>query len=859
MQNKQLDMLWEVKEILSYSSIFSSKPYLDWDSLIYWVYRYLKYFDYIANILWEYLWISESVLDNYFWTLDNISDLVKSEKVKQFQEQIYSFLQQVNEKNKIDIHHLLLAGFIYSNDFVKYIDWVWLKPSEIVHRLKILEKKLEGREINLLKFLELIYITMKVLSLKNRDMFEFISGVSVDGLENDEIISRYSDNAIQDDDDIQSDIDVQEKDVNKGDKKLAIEYFWTDLTQEAKEWLLDPVIGRDKEIRQVIYTLFRKTKNNPLLIWEAGVWKTAIVEWLAQLIADWKVPDKLKNKRIFMLDMWSLVAGTKYRGEFESRLKTILQEAADPSNNIILFIDEIHTILGAGNAEWSLDAANMLKPLLSRWKIQLIWATTYDEYQKYIEKDPALKRRFQEIMVEEPTPQEAIEILKWLREKFQQYHGVNISDEAIETAVKLSVRYLMNKHLPDKAIDLIDEAAARKSTLMSKLKDDQEYKKLESKLQQVQKKIEEAIVSQDYFRAAELKKEEDKLKAKLKNYRSSNILPPQLRPTVTSEDIWNVLAEKLGIPEDKINQSEIEKLAVLEKVLKEKLLGQDEVVEKVVKAIQRNRLSVVKRSKPIASFLFLWPSWVWKTYLAKLLAKEFFWDEKALIRVDMSELMERHSVSKLIWSAPWYVWYEEWWMLTEAIRRRPYSVVLFDEIEKASPDVLNILLQILDEWYVKDNKGRIIDFKNTIIILTSNIWSEEFSKEIPKIWFITAEEKKQEDEKFEQIKERVLEKLKEMILPELLNRLDYIVVFKPLNKQILKKILKLKLKEFLDQWKEKQKEGVRLPRFSEKKLTQIVDEIYKPEFGARPIDRYIHEHIETSLIKQLLKTHLKKH
>ncbi len=643
----------------------------------------------------------------------------------------------------------------------------------------------------------------------------------------------------------------------KEEKKLTIEYFGTDLTKEAELWLLDPVIWRDKEIDQVIYTLFRKTKNNPLLIWEAGVWKTAIVEWLAQRIVKWEVPDRLKNKRIFMLDMWSLVAWTKYRWEFEARLKSILEEASDPTNNIILFIDELHTILWAWSAEWSLDAANMLKPLLARWKIQLIWATTFDEYQKYIEKDPALKRRFQEIIIEEPSREWAIEILKGLRHKFEEFHWVNISDEAIEAAVDLSVRYLMNKHLPDKAIDLLDEACARKSTLTQKLKENDDYKKLEKKLEEIEKQIEEAIKNQDYFKAADLKLEADEIKQKMKMVRNTLSLPKELRPTITAEDIWKVLSDKLWIPEHKVNESEIEKIINLEKVLKEKLLWQDEVIEKVVDTIKRSRLSVIKRNKPIASFLFLWPSWVWKTYLAKLIAKEFFGDEKALIRVDMSELMERHSVSKLIGSAPGYVWYEQWWVLTEAVRRRPYSVVLFDEIEKASPDVLNILLQILDEWYVKDNKGRIIDFKNTIVILTSNIWSEEFAQEIPKIWFTSSfDEEKQEEEKFEEIKERVLEKLREFLSPELLNRIDYIIVFKPLSKKILEKIFKQKLDEFLSYWKNK--EWIKLPKFSKKRISQIIDDIYSPEYGARPIERYIHEEIEPQLINQVIELEKKK-
>ena len=643
-----------------------------------------------------------------------------------------------------------------------------------------------------------------------------------------------------------------EEDNMAPDNKLTVEYFWYDLTKEAQQGKLDPVIGREKLIDQVIYTLLRKTKNNPLLIGEAGVGKTAIVEWLAQRIVEGKVPLRLRNKRIIWLDMGSLVAGTKYRGEFEERLKAILKEAADPQNNIILFIDEIHTIIGAWNAEWSADAANILKPFLARGKIQLIWATTFDEYQKYIEKDAALKRRFQEIYVDEPSEEDTIEILKGLRPKYEEYHGVNISDEAIEAAVRLSKRYLLNKYLPDKAIDLIDEASARRSTLSDILGKNEEYQKLEEQQKKIQQKIEKAIEEQDYFGAAELKEKEDEIKEKMRQLRTQNVLPPHLRETLKREDIGKVLAEKSWIPEDKITSSEIQKLRDLDKILKSKIFGQEEAVDAVVRAIRRNRLSVVKRNKPIASFLFLGPSGVGKTYLAKLLAKEFFGDERALIRVDMSEFMEKYSTSKLIGSAPGYVGYEEWGILTEAVRRRPYSVVLFDEIEKASKDVLNILLQILDEGYLKDSKWRMVDFKNTIVILTSNIGSEEFAKEVPKIGF-TAGDKK--DAGFEEIKERVLERLKKYLPPEFLNRLDGIIVFKPLSKEVLEQIMETKLTEFLKQWK---KEGIKLPRFTKKQISQIVEKISQPQYWARPLERYIYEEVEPKLIDQILQWAQKK-
>lgn len=636
------------------------------------------------------------------------------------------------------------------------------------------------------------------------------------------------------------------------EQTLTLESFGTDLTREAKNWELDPVIWRDQEIQQCIYTLLRKTKNNPLLIWEAGVGKTAIIEWLAKRIVDNDVPEKLQNKRVFMLDIWSIVAWTKYRWEFEARFKAVLEEAIDPTNNVILFIDEIHTIIWAWNTEWWADASNMLKPFLARWKLQLIWATTYDEYQKHIEKDAALKRRFQEVNVEEPKRDDAIGILTWIRERFEEYHWVNITNDALKWSVDLSSRYMLNKHLPDKAIDILDEACARQSTLTQKLKNNEEYQKVEKQLSEVQKNIESSISCQDYFKAAEYKDKEEKLKSKLKQLRSKSSLPKHLRINVDYENIWEVVSDKIWIPASKVNQSEINKLRKLDELLSWKVLGQEEAVEAVVKAIRRNRLSVIERNKPIASFLFLWPSWVGKTYIAKLLASEYFEDENSLIRVDMSEYMERHSSSKLIGSAPWYVGYEEWGVLTESVRRKPYSVVLFDEIEKASPEVLNVMLQILDEWRIKDNKWKIVDFKNTIIILTSNIWSQNFSKKVQTIWFSwTDDENQQEEKDFEIIKQKVNEELKGYLPSELINRLDWNIVFKPLSKDTLVEIFKMKYADFSSQWKKKKE--VKIPSYSKKKIQEIIEKVHEPEYGARPLERYIYDEIEPQIIDSLLE------
>ena len=636
----------------------------------------------------------------------------------------------------------------------------------------------------------------------------------------------------------------------KEEKKLTIEYFGTDLTKEAKDGYLDPIIGREKEIDQVIYTLLRKTKNNPLLIWEAGVGKTAIVEGLVQRIMMKKVPEKLINKKVFLLDMGTLVAGTKYRGEFESRMKSILEEATDPTNNIILFIDELHTIIGAGGQDQN-DAAQMLKPLLSRGKIKLIGATTFDEYQKYIEKDAALKRRFQEVVVNEPSVEVTKQIILGLKQIYEDFHGVLLSDEAIDSAINLSKRYILNKQLPDKALDIIDEACARKSTMQQKLDNDENYQAQEKKIEKIQKKIESAIENQDYFSAAELKNEEEELKKELQKIRSNKNIPINLRSTIESSDIGNVLADKTWIPTNIVNEDEVTKLKRLDAELKKEIVGQNDAVENVVKTLIRSRLSVIKKDKPIGSFLFLGPSGVGKTYLAKLIAKHYFGDEGAMIRFDMSEFMEKFSVSKLIWSPAGYVGYDEWGGLTEAVRRKPYSVILFDEIEKASADVLNIMLQILDEWQLKDSKGRWIDFKNTIIVMTSNIWTDEFSKKKTTIGFDTWKAADIEDKQFDDIKTRVLEDLKNYITPELSNRIDHKIVFRPLNKENLITLFNQKIKTFLAAWKTNEK--VKLPKFSKAEVEKIIDKIYDPQFGARPVERYINDEIEPQIINSLLK------
>lgn len=632
-------------------------------------------------------------------------------------------------------------------------------------------------------------------------------------------------------------------------KKLTIDYFGVDLTLQASKGELDPVIGREKEINQIIYTLLRKTKNSPMLIGEAWVGKTAIIEWFAQKIANNDIPDRLKGYRVINLDVTALVAWTKYRGEFEQRLKAVLDEATDPVNQIIVFIDEIHTIIWAGGHENN-DMSNSIKPILSRGKLKLIGATTFDEYQKHIEKDAALKRRFQEVYVDEPKPHDTITILQWLKEKFEQFHDVNISDKAIEHAVWLSIRYVLNKHLPDKAIDILDEAAARKSVLLSKLENNDEYLNIMDNLKLIEQKIQNSVSEQDYFKAAELKQEEFELKNRIKSLKTKSSMPAHLRPIVDEGDISVVLSDKVGIPTDIINESEIHKLLNLKGVFDTHIFGQNEAVEKVIKAIQKSRLSIIPKNKPIASFLFLGPSGVGKTYIAKLIAEHYFHDPKSLIRIDMSEYMEKYSVSKIIWSAPGYVWYDEGWSITEQVRRKPYSVLLFDEIEKADKSVLNILLQILDEGTLKDSKGRLIDFKNTIIVMTSNIGSEYFSHQGKQIGFNYKHDAQWDEFDHEHVQWLVLEKLNDYLSPELLNRIDHKIVFQPLDYVQLEKVFNKLYHQFAQQRQANPLAVV--PSFTNDQITEKVKELYNPQYWARPIEQYIYNELEDQVIASLL-------
>ena len=632
----------------------------------------------------------------------------------------------------------------------------------------------------------------------------------------------------------------------------TLNQFGEDLTKKAEEGKLDPVIGRKEEIERVIQILSRRTKNNPCLIGEPGVGKTAAVEGLAQKIATGDVPEILKDKRVVTMDISGMVAGSKYRGDFEERIKKALNEVKK-AGDIILFIDEIHTIVGAGAAEGAIDAANILKPLLARGEIQLIGATTLNEYRKYIEKDSALERRFSPVTVNEPSEKDTIKILQGIRDKYEAHHGVKITDEAIEAAVKMSTRYINDRYLPDKAIDLIDEAASR-----AKLKTYTEpdtLKQLEEELEQVEKDKEEAVRIQKFEKAASLRDKQKELKEKYekeqKKWKNKN---NKEVTNITEENIAEVIASWTGIPAKKITEDENEKLKNLEKNLHERVIGQNEAVEAVAKAIRRGRVGLKDPKRPIGSFLFLGPTGVGKTELSKALAESLFGDENAMIRVDMSEYMEPHSVSKLIGSPPGYVGFDEGGQLTEKIRRKPYSVILFDEIEKAHPDVMNMLLQILEDGRLTDSQGRTVNFKNTVIIMTSNIGARlitdkktlGFSKDK------TAEENIQKE--YEETKKEVMETLKRELRPEFINRIDEIIVFHKLTDTEINQIIDIMLNEVTKRL-ESQKIKIELePEVKELIASKGIDK----NFGARPLRRTIQNILEDKLAGEILDGKLKK-
>ena len=630
----------------------------------------------------------------------------------------------------------------------------------------------------------------------------------------------------------------------------ALDKFGRDLTQAAKNGEIDPVIGREKEIQRVIQILSRRTKNNPVLIGEPGVGKTAVAEGLALEIAKGNVPEILKDKRVVSLDLTGMVAGAKYRGDFEERIKAAIDEVKK-SKNTILFIDELHTIVGAGAAEGSADAANILKPSLARGDFQVIGATTLNEYRKYIEKDAALERRFQPVKVGEPTPEQAVQILKGLRDSYEAHHKVKITDEAINAAVTLSSRYIADRYLPDKAIDLIDEGASK--VRLASLTSPDNVKELEDEIADYEKEKASAINEQDFERAARLRDEQKELQTKLDDAKKK--WQEQQKGNsgeVTAEDIAKIVSEWTGIPVVQLTKEESERLLNMENVLHERVIGQSEAVTAIAKAIRRGRVGLKDPKRPVGSFIFLGPTGVGKTELCKALAEAMFGDENAMLRLDMSEYMEKHTVSKLIGSPPGYVGFEEGGQLTEKVRRKPYSVVLFDEIEKAHPDVFNMLLQILEDGRLTDSQGRTVDFKNTVIIMTSNVGARLITEKQSSLGFNSENEKAEESEK-KDIKELVTGELRKVFRPAFLNRVDDIIVFNKLNKDEIKQIAVKMLKTLENRL---DKMNIKIS-FTDNAVSEIADKGFDENYGARPLRRAIQNEIEDPLSEQMLEGKVK--
>ena len=636
-------------------------------------------------------------------------------------------------------------------------------------------------------------------------------------------------------------------------KQSLLPYFTSDVTKRAKDGLIDPVIGRKNEIERLVSILNRRTKNNPILIGEAGVGKTAIVEGLALAIYKREVPDSLLDKKILSLDLALIVAGSMFRGEFENRLKQIIEEVKE-NKNIILFIDELHTMVGAGATTGSLDAANILKPALARGELRAIGATTLSEYKKHIESDAALERRFQSIIVDEPSKEETMEILKGLKPNYEKHHNVIITDEALKASVDLSSRYIQDRFLPDKAVDLIDETAAFLRTINSNSKLLRATKKIENDLLTLEEEKTKAVLNQDFTTALHLRSQEEKLlKQKQDLNKSLSVENQTPTHTISAEDIAHTVSMMTKIPLAKLAKSEIGKLANLEKILKAKIIGQEEAVTEVAKSVRRSRAGITDPRRPLGSFIFLGPTGVGKTQTAKVLAQEIFQDENALIRVDMSEFMERHNVARLIGAPAGYVGYEEGGRLTEAVRRKPYSVVLFDEIEKANPDVLNILLQILEDGQLTDAAGKRVNFRNTVIIMTSNLGMQELTRQAVKIGFAERgieqkDEKIKLEKEYEAIKEGVLATLKQEFRPELLNRIDKVVVFKPLGAEELRKITVLQISELQERLFEQQI----MLKVSPSVMKYISEKSFDPSQGARFIRKNIQDLLEDPLAEKII-------
>ena len=649
--------------------------------------------------------------------------------------------------------------------------------------------------------------------------------------------------------------ELREAEAGTKDKKKTntptLDQYSRDLTELAGEGRLDPVIGRQNEIMRVIQILSRRTKNNPCLIGEPGVGKTAVVEGLAQLIKDNRVPGPIKGKRLLSLDISGMVAGSKYRGEFEERIKRVIAEAQN-DGDVLLFIDEIHTIIGAGGAEGALDAANILKPSLARGELQIIGATTVDEYRKHIEKDSALERRFQPVMVDEPTEEETIEILKGIRHKYEEFHNVVITDEAVDAAVRMSERYINDRFLPDKAIDLIDEASSKLRSKETELQEPESIRRTEKKIGELESEKELAIMEEDFDRASAINKKEQRAKKRLEKLREAEAPSDKEAevPRVTEAEIADVVSNWTKIPVRKLTEAESERIRNLESILHERIVSQDEAVKAVSRAIKRGRVGIKDPRRPIGSFMFLGPTGVGKTELSKALAEAVFGSENALIRVDMSEYMEKHSVSKMIGSPPGYVGFEEGGQLSEKVRRNPYSVILFDEIEKAHPDVFNILLQVLDDGCITDAQGRKVDFKNTIIIMTSNAGAQNIVA--PKmLGFMAAEDA---DASYQGMKQRVMDEVRQMFKPEFLNRIDEIIVFRQLTKDNMGKIVDIMLRDVTGRMKSQMDITAEI---SEDAKQILIERGYDEKYGARPLKREIQTLVEDNIAEEVLAGNIK--
>ncbi|NLV89377.1 MAG: ATP-dependent Clp protease ATP-binding subunit [Tissierellia bacterium] len=628
-----------------------------------------------------------------------------------------------------------------------------------------------------------------------------------------------------------------------------LDKYSTDLNKMAESGEIDPVIGRTKEIERVIQVLSRRTKNNPVLIGEPGVGKTAIAEGLAQKIIEGQVPEIIKDKRIVSLDLPGMIAGAKYRGEFEERLKSVMRELKE-AGDVILFIDELHTIVGAGAAEGAIDASNILKPVLARGELQVIGATTIDEYRKHIEKDSALERRFQPIMVEEPSVEDTVKILEGLRDRYEAHHRVKITDEALRAAAELSHRYITDRFLPDKAIDLIDEAASM--IRVNSYVPPEELKDLEEQLEELSKEKEEAINTQNYEKAAKIRDKERQLKQELESNKAQWEHKKEVSNLIVGYDeIAKVVSDWSGVPVTKMTTEESQRLLDLEKILHEKVIGQHQAVEAVANAVRRSRVGLKDPKKPVGSFIFVGPTGVGKTHLAKALAEALFGDEDSMIRIDMSEYMEKHSVSRLVGSPPGYVGYDEGGQLTEAVRRKPYAVVLFDEIEKAHPDVFNVLLQILDDGRLTDSKGRTVDFKNTVIIMTSNVGATSIRKQNVLGFSPVQEDNRAE---YEKMKETITEELKRTFRPEFLNRLDEIIVFHNLEEVHIKEIVDIMIKD-LEKRMQKMDINIKVTESTKEHISSIG---FDPVYGARPLERTIRRMIEDQLAEEILRGNISK-